>query len=675
MSAKRNDAHRDAAMATSRVSGAAATNAQTRQLLTLAMLALGAVLWGLIGLTGQAGPGIGWKRSIVITVAGALACIPPISRAIAAGVEPLRAPSPRQRAKVALAIAVVSTLYFICTAIWQDRDLFPKTLDDQSYLIQMQMLARGHLWMPQHPLADFFDTFYVLVRPTYASMYFHGAALMYVPTVWLHLPTWVMPVIVAGAIVGLTYRIVTELADGFLGALAALMLVSLSWFRIFSILLTSHEPMLLLGLLMVWAWLRWRGGGMKWGRQNDERGTMNHESDLSHRSSLSLHRSQTPPHSPTSPAPRFFRWLLLVGIFAGWAAITRPVDALCFAVPVGLGIAADLRRAPGRQWLLAAGCIVVGAAPFLALQAVANRGVTGDWLTSPFRLYIEQSQPGTAFGFAPYDPHLRPQSSLPQKQDYYEQFYVPRIQAHQTGTFLKTWLKTYLPMTADTALPARFLLVFLPAGLLALAGRPRIVFGAVLPMFIVLYVGYAVFLEHYALLVAPALICSVLSGGRAIEQAWPSHRRTLHSAFLSIVVALCLSVLPETRPLFGEIYKSTDETFFAPELRQLREFAPDPGKRVVILFHYTRKADNVFGWVNHEPVYNTDVAWPDNAPVIRAHDLGPLKNRQIFEYYAQRQPDRFFYRMDLATGLYEELGTARDLAENKMTAETQRMQR
>ena len=63
------------------------------------------------------------------------------------------------------------------------------------------MLAEGRLWMPKHELADFFDTFYVLSRPKYASLYFPGAALLYVPTVWLGLPTWLMPIGVAGAIV------------------------------------------------------------------------------------------------------------------------------------------------------------------------------------------------------------------------------------------------------------------------------------------------------------------------------------------------------------------------------------------------------------------------------------------------------------------------------------------
>jgi hypothetical protein len=82
----------------------------------------------------------------------------------------------------------------------------------------------------------------------------------------------------------------------------------------------------------------------------------------------------------------------------------------------------------------------------------------------------------------------------------------------------------------------------------------------------------------------------------------------------------------------------------------------------VILFRYTRPAANVVEWINREPVYNTDVAWPDDAPVIRAHDLAPERNREIIAYYAKRQPDRFFYRWNWTTGEVEELGTAADLA-------------
>jgi len=68
--------------------------------------------------------------------------------------------------------------------------------------------------MPQHELADFFDTFHILVRPVYASIYFPGTALLYVASIWLNLPPWVMPLLAAGASVALLYRVISELVDG-----------------------------------------------------------------------------------------------------------------------------------------------------------------------------------------------------------------------------------------------------------------------------------------------------------------------------------------------------------------------------------------------------------------------------------------------------------------------------
>ena len=64
-----------------------------------------------------------------------------------------------------------------------------------------------------------------------------------------------------------------------------------------------------------------------------------------------------------------------------------------------------------------------------------------------------------------------------------------------------------------------------------------------------------------------------------------------------------------------------------------------------------------------EPVYNTSVAWPDDAPIVRAHDLGS-RNIELIRYYAEHQPQRTFYLFDrgnLADPMHR-LGTAQELA-------------
>jgi hypothetical protein len=47
--------------------------------------------------------------------------------------------------------------------------------------------------------------------------------------------------------------------------------------------------------------------------------------------------------------------------------------------------------------------------------------------------------------------------------------------------------------------------------------------------------------------------------------------------------------------------------------------------------------------------YNLDVANPDDAPIIKALDLGP-RNDELFDYYRARQPDRSFFLYDFADG-------------------------
>lgn len=565
-------------------------------------------------------PGLGAARWLIFAGGAGLALLPPVRRAINALLDRVRRPSPSAAERTAVAVAFVAAGYFLFTALHQDRDLFPKTHDEGSYAIQMRMLAGGRLWMPQHPLADFFDTFYVITRPVYASQYFPGTALMYVPSVWLGWPSWLPPLLASGAIVGLVYRLVTDLVDGAAGLLAALMMVSLNLFRMLSVLLFSQVPMLLLGLLTVWAWMRWR-------------------------------RSKK------------YAWLAAVGAFAGWGAITRPADALCFAIPVGAAIGCELARdgraGMGRRFARAAALLVAGAAPFLLIQLYTNQGVTGSPLKTPFGLYARRDFPGTRFGFPRFDPAARPQSSLPQKQELYERWAVDYVKRHQPKNVARSWIMRWLPMIVAVTLPARFMLVLSLVGLLGLTTVPRRAVFATLPLFILAYVPHTFFLEHYPVVVAPALALGVVLGIRVLEETWPRFAGAIRSVTAAAIGLVCLTSLYELNPQTyphgpGDLY---DETFRSPMLRYVNgPMRTQVQKPAVVLFRYAPGQNPI-----EEPVYNTDVAWPDDAPIIRAHDLGD-RNREIFQYYARVQPERTFYRFDRKTGTLSLLGPAPALA-------------
>src|SRR5439155_13047549 len=113
--------------------------------------------------------------------------------------------------------------------------------------------------------------------------------------------------------------------DGVAGWVAAIVLLGASQFQYLAVMVMAHMVMVLLGLLMLWAYLRFR---------RDE--------------------------------GRSLKWAAVIGIFAGWAAITRPVDALCYAGPVGLAMLLDMRRLPIRRIVMTFAVTALAATPLLA---------------------------------------------------------------------------------------------------------------------------------------------------------------------------------------------------------------------------------------------------------------------------------------------------------------------
>ena len=578
-----------------------------RTMLVLVLLALGAAL----AVTVPSPPvAFGWGRWIAVLAAVAVALIPAVSTRIVALAGLLREPEPRQRLNVALIVAVVAGFYLAATAFWQDRDLFPKTHDEQSYFLQARMLSEGRLWLPPHPHGDFFDTFHVLVDPVYASAYFPGNALMFAPGLVVGWPTWAVPILLSAAGVGLLYRVLAELVDGAAALLASLALVSLGWFRVQSPLMMAQVPALFLGLLMVWAWLRWRAAD---GRTR-------------------------------------LAWAAAVGAFAGWMAITRPVDALAYALPVGAAMAVSLAkgRAAPKTWLATGGVVVLAAAPFLALQLTLNKAVTGELLRTPFGLYVDRDQPGTGMGFAD-DAATMVSSGVPQKRELNETFVAPRVAAHRFADLPATWTGERLRFTLDVPLPARPMLPIALVGLLGLTTARRLVLAATLAAFVGLYALYTFYLEHYLIVVAPAALMLLVLGVRVLASTAPARWRRGVSVGLGCGVAAgCATVLPEADALLfrgpaDKVYV-TDETFPSRMMRVLRTELPAAVPGRALIFVRWSPGQNV----HQEPVYNTAAARVDDNRIVLAHDLG-ARNAELIAYYARTQLDRVVYLFDRAS--------------------------
>ena len=513
-------------------------------------------------------------------------------------------------------IAALATIYLLGTAAFQERDFFPRFHDEHAYLLQARMLAHGRLWAPQHPLADFFETIHVHVKPVYAPIYFPGAALMHMPGVWLGVPYWITSALLSGCAVGLLYRVTAELIDGAAGVLAALMLLALPLFRQISIMIMSHTNMMLLGLAIVWAYLHWRRG-------------------------------------------RRTGWLIVIGALSGWAAITRPIDAVAWVAPVGLALLWDLRGQPvtrraGRLLVIAA-----AAMPFFALQLAFNLGVTGKPLRTPYGEYLDRFSPQSLWGVGGRAT-TRPATTLQQKLDYHEDFTVPAMRTHDLRHMPGIWLRERVPQMVQVMLPAAPLLLLLPLGVVAvLRSPPRAVLAAPPVLFVALYGSFAYLLLHYIVVHAPGVIFLVLLGRARLAATWAANR-FLACASLLGVIALML-------PNFAELnWHVRDDLYIRPVMFDSYVRIPQSvQKPAIVLFRYTTG-----DLVHEEPVYNVDVVNPDDAPIIRAHDFGELRNRQLFEYYAARQPQRNVYLFDRRTRTLTPLGKVADLVPKPTTKTT-----
>ena len=594
-----------------------------RQFLTLLLLGAGLQLWILLGRTQ-----LGEKRQVLaafaaLTLGLLIWIVRPLSDFAADLLQRLRTPSPTARRLTAPLIIILATLYLYATAKIQHRDFAPILHDEYAYLIQSKMLAAGHLWLPRHEVADSFDSFHLITDHVYASKYGPGTALFYAPATLFHLPTWLAPLLLSGIAVGLIYLLATELLGGGSGLLAALMLLSLGVFRRTSITIMSQAPMLVLALLAMLALVYW----------HKEHGT---------------------------------RWILLLGISVGLAAITRPVDALCIAIPLALGVVLELKHLDNRRRITTIALGLLGMAPFLLLQAVYNKGVTGDIKTLPWDYYAQHNDAYDSISRKPIDPSVRPQSALPQKQQFFDEFVLPayrdKLSKSRSQLVVDRAARLFAgPPLAEQeknrliygVLPNPLLIALLPVGLLGLTHR-RWIFWLPLPLFVLIYASYTFFLPHYAVAIAPAAIINVIAVRDALQRTWPGGTGKLSGlplSFALVVIALCLTALPQFNPT------RHDQWFDAPLLRDVDAKLAKIERPAVVLFKYDPDRS-----LHEEPVYNTAAAWPDDAKVIRAHDLGDNANAKLFAYYAARSPARAVYRYDEKDGSLNYLGTAQGLA-------------
>ncbi len=584
---------------------------RSQKVLFLILLAAGAIYW--LGI-------FGWDSVyklliLAIVIALIAAFLPSMGQRLSQMIEQLNVALAPRRIRTAVLLSVIVAGYLLCYT-WANRELlFVKFNDEHAYLIQAHMLAQGRLWMPPYPpdVAPFFDSLALITDRVYAPMYFPGTALASVPFIWLGLPYWLMPLVAATIAAGLIYLLFEELFDPARALLAIVITLSVPLYCGAATFLLAEMPFLAAELLLFIAWFRFR-------RQ-----------------------------------PRM-RWALLLGAAAGYCAITRPLDAVCIALPVGIAVIIQLRHEL-KQLFCAVAAIFIAACPFLALLLIQNKGITGHWFQLAEAYYNDHLFPASPLGFHQITPAQIPTNLNAVKQEWLNHWVLPMYHVHTPSNALRSWYRGRLRITLETGLPDPSLAILLPLALLSLRETRRIVLIAALVLFCIGYATYLFFLQHYILAILPSIICMLLMASEAVRRTWPEYPRAYVFTLLCIFTISITSFWPVLAlpPVPAKV---------APDQRPANALlAHLPKTPAIVLFRFDPKVASP----HDDPVYNDTVAWPDDAPVIRARDLGPDQDRAIYRYYAERQPNRVFYIYDpdlRAAGqnpLSPPLGTAAEL--------------
>jgi hypothetical protein len=524
-----------------------------------------------------------------------------------------RRPSPEGRLRLGAMVAIASSLYLFAAADLNNRPLVPRLLDEKTYTLQSRMLAHGMLWRAAHPKAEFFETFYVFDRPLYGAKYFPGAAMFYVPGVWLGLPDWVTSLIIAGLVSGLTCMVTMELfdGDGVAGITASILLLATNSIHDLGTWVLAHEPVMLCSLVMLYAWLQWRTVGAR-------------------------------------------GWAVLMGTAAGWAAITRPIDALVYALPMAIVIGIDLVHIlpHGRRGQLAVDLLAaaLAAAPFLILQGVFDWKMTGHLFETPYRAYIDRYMPGDAFGAV--GASNLPRTALQQKLDYYYDFILPLVKLYQKqGPGWLFWNRR-LAHILKHGMANRLQLLLIPAGCaMAWFDRRLLAIALSLPLFALFYLLNPTFIWYYPVIIAPALAIATVAGAVALTRWQPIARLVVPLC----VIAIGVASLPEFSGDFNSDWKETIAPARAEQVVAENVHAP---ALVFFTYHFSHSA------YHEEPVYNLATGWPDDEPIARAQDLGPRKDAELIGYYAAIQPNRNVYIVDRESCVVRSLGTAGEISSN-----------
>ncbi|HJU90006.1 MAG TPA: hypothetical protein VJ672_11470, partial [Gemmatimonadaceae bacterium] len=221
-----------------------------------------------------------------------------------------------------------------------------------AYVLQARIFASGQWVAPPRPLPGFFEQMAVFGEPLLVPKYPPGHALLLVPGIWLGLPG-LGSVVLSGVAGAMLFALARRLAGPWVAILTWLIWLTapgnLQWRASYLSQMTTSAAW----LVGWWCLSKWRD------------------------------------------APEL-KWACGVALCVAWCAITRPLTAIAYAIPIAIVmIRLTSRRRTWRQLAVAGslGMLVLAVVPLWSARTI------GDWRTTPYTLYMRTFIPTERLGF------------------------------------------------------------------------------------------------------------------------------------------------------------------------------------------------------------------------------------------------------------------------------------
>jgi hypothetical protein len=463
----------------------------------------------------------------------------------------------------------------------------PRSHDEFSYLLGAETFASGRITNPQHPLWQFFETEHVLVRPTYMSKYPPAQALALASG--LKLGSYWYGVLGSFAVM---CSLIFWMACGYL---------PVRWALLAGVLPLVHP-----GIASYWCNSYFGGAMAAIGAA------------LVFGACARLCKEVTTP-----PAVALSIGLVILANSRPFEGLAATVVPLCWLLHTTL-IKKRLGLAAIRSHLVYPMLVLTVAA---AGMFYFNYRITGNAMVMPYFELHKQYSPIPLWLGKPLAPV--PIYNNPQLRDNYARADLADFNKVQT---FAGWLDMVINdrlMGAMYFFVGIWLMPMAAASLLSLRdGRVRILWlsTAVMSGAIALEVFFQ---RHYLAPITAPLYVLLVQGFRHLRLIKLQNRQVglvlarlvLAVAFLGVLIGLF------NLPTVRSIAQHEQDVF--PRLKIMKQLSALPGKQLVIV-HY---ADG------HDPrrEYVVNSADIDGSKVVWARDLGADKNKQLLDYYRDRQ--------------------------------------